>query len=216
MRRAKASDRRRCAIRCRPAGRPSGGCAWNQLWNGARADASHSGRDSCLYVPSVIVKPNAGLPKQKDGQVYYDVDPDQFAQTMEKIVHMGSLRHWRLLWDDARAYPRHGRKNERTVRYPSIPQRSDHRIFLREGGLLGEKPVIIGERINPTGKKKFKQALKDHDLDYILKEGITQQDKGAHILDVNVGLPDIDESAMMQEVVTRPERDQPAAPDRYR
>ena len=53
----------------------------------------------------------------------------------------------------------------------------------------------------PTGKKKFKQALKDHDLDYILKEGIMQQDKGAHILDVNVGLPDIDEPAMMKEVV---------------
>ena len=61
--------------------------------------------------------------------------------------------------------------------------------------------MIIGERINPTGKKKFKQALKDHDMDYILKEGITQQDKGAHILDVNVGLPDIDEPAMMKEVI---------------
>ena len=67
--------------------------------------------------------------------------------------------------------------------------------------VLGEKPIIIGERINPTGKKKFKQALKEHDLDYILREGIIQQDNGAHILDVNVGLPDIDESAMMCEVV---------------
>ena len=55
----------------------------------------------------------------------------------------------------------------------------------------------------PTGKSKFKQALKEHNLDYILKEGITQQDKGAHILDVNVGLPDIDEVVMMKEVVRR-------------
>ena len=55
---------------------------------------------------------------------------------------------------------------------------------------LGGKPMIIGERINPTGKKKFKQALKDHDIDYILREAISQQDAGAHILDVNVGLPD--------------------------
>ena len=70
--------------------------------------------------------------------------------------------------------------------------------------ILGGKPMIIGERINPTGKKKFKQALKDHDMDYILKEGITQQDKGAHILDVNVGLPDIDEPAMMKEVIMEP------------
>ena len=64
---------------------------------------------------------------------------------------------------------------------------------------LGEKPIIIGERINPTGKKKFKQALKEHDLDYILREGIIQQDNGAHILDVNEDFPDIDESAMMCE-----------------
>ena len=68
--------------------------------------------------------------------------------------------------------------------------------------ILGKKPLIIGERINPTGKKRLKQALKEHDIDYILKEGITQQEKGAHILDVNVGLPDINESEMMKEVVT--------------
>ena len=67
--------------------------------------------------------------------------------------------------------------------------------------VLGDCPVIIGERINPTGKKRFKQALKEHDIDYILKEGIRQQEQGAHILDVNVGLPDIDEPAMMEEVV---------------
>ena len=67
--------------------------------------------------------------------------------------------------------------------------------------VLGKGSKIIGERINPTGKKKFKQALKDHDLDYILKEGILQEENGAHILDVNVGLPDIDETAMMVEAV---------------
>ena len=67
--------------------------------------------------------------------------------------------------------------------------------------ILGERPVIIGERINPTGKKRFKQALKEHDLDYILREGILQQDAGAHILDVNVGLPDIDEAAILTEAV---------------
>ena len=67
---------------------------------------------------------------------------------------------------------------------------------------IGDRPVVIGERINPTGKSKFKQALKDHNIDYILKEALTQQDKGAHILDVNVGLPDIDEVSMMEEVVT--------------
>ena len=75
-------------------------------------------------------------------------------------------------------------------------------------------PRIIGERINPTGKKKFKEALKNEDMDYILKEAITQQDKGAHILDVNVGLPDIDEVAMMEKSCKRTaERDQSSTSD---
>lgn len=66
---------------------------------------------------------------------------------------------------------------------------------------LGGRPVIIGERINPTGKSKFKQALRDHNIDYILEEGVKQEDSGAHILDVNVGLPEIDEAAMMETIV---------------
>ena len=61
------------------------------------------------------------------------------------------------------------------------------------------KPLIIGERINPTGKSKFKQALRDHDMEYIYKEGLTQEEKGAQILDVNVGLPEIDEPALMKK-----------------
>lgn len=66
---------------------------------------------------------------------------------------------------------------------------------------IGKVPVIIGERINPTGKSKFKQALRDHNMTYILEEGTKQADSGAHILDVNVGLPEIDETAMMKDTV---------------
>ena len=66
---------------------------------------------------------------------------------------------------------------------------------------FGKAPILIGERINPTGKKKLKQALKDNDITYILNEGITQEEKGAQVLDVNVGLPEIDEVAMMETVV---------------
>ena len=66
---------------------------------------------------------------------------------------------------------------------------------------LGKKPMIIGERINPTGKSKFKQALRDQNMEYILEEGVKQADSGAHILDVNVGLPEIDEVAMMKRTV---------------
>ena len=61
--------------------------------------------------------------------------------------------------------------------------------------------MIIGERINPTGKKRFKQALRENDTDYILTEGLKQEEAGAHILDVNVGLPEIDEPAMMENIV---------------
>ena len=149
----------------------------------------------------VIVKPNAGLPKQKDGVTYYDVEPEAFADTMEQIVKKGAAavggccgttpEHIRAMAERCRGIPvKAAEKKELTV-VSSYGQA----VFLEEGS------KIIGERINPTGKKKFKQALKDHDLDYILKEGIMQQDKGAHILDVNVGLPEIDEPAMMKEVV---------------
>ena len=66
---------------------------------------------------------------------------------------------------------------------------------------ISDYPVLIGERINPTGKKRFKQALKENDIGYILQEGINQQKRGVHILDVNVGLPDIDETKMLTDVV---------------
>ena len=67
---------------------------------------------------------------------------------------------------------------------------------------IGNKSVIIGERINPTGKKKLKEALRNGDMNYILTEAVNQAEKGVHILDVNVGLPEIDEKAMMYSAVT--------------
>ena len=153
----------------------------------------------------VIVKPNAGLPKQKNGEVYYDVRPEEFAEVMARIVKKGAC----LAGGCCGTTPKHIREMVRQVKegdiFPSCipPVKKSHTVVSSYGTavFLGKKPVIIGERINPTGKKKFKQALKDHDLDYILKEGINQQDRGAHILDVNVGLPGIDEKAMMVEVV---------------
>ena len=66
---------------------------------------------------------------------------------------------------------------------------------------IGKAPVIIGERINPTGKKRFKEALRQNDINYILGEGIAQNKKGVSILDVNVGLPEIDEAEMMVNVI---------------
>ena len=149
----------------------------------------------------IIVKPNAGLPKQRDGQTYYDVDPDQFAELMEKITQMGAA----VIGGCCGTTPDHIRRmKELCEDIPVIPVREKEFTVVSSYGqsvFLGNGSKIIGERINPTGKKRFKQALKEHDLDYILREGITQQDHGAHILDVNVGLPDIDEPALMKEVV---------------
>lgn len=154
----------------------------------------------------VIVKPNAGLPKQKDGNVYYDVEPDEFAEIMQKAVELGAG----VVGGCCGTTPAHIRaliRKTEGLRELSERKREpakDHTIVSSYGKavILGEEPCIIGERINPTGKKRFKHALKEHDIDYILREGISQQDAGAHILDVNVGLPDIDEPALMKEVVT--------------
>ena len=149
----------------------------------------------------VIVKPNAGLPKQREGEVYYDVDPEHFAEAMCRIVKKGAC----VIGGCCGTTPAHIKAmTERCAGLvPAVPTSKKETVVSSygQGVVLGDRPVIIGERINPTGKRKFKQALKEHDLDYILREGITQQEKGAHILDVNVGLPDIDEVSMMREVV---------------
>ena len=149
----------------------------------------------------IIVKPNAGLPKQKNGETYYDVEPDEFARIMQEVVKGGAC----VIGGCCGTTPEHIKKLvEECKDLPLRKIEKKHDTIVSSYGqavILDDMPRIIGERINPTGKKKFKEALKNEDMDYILKEAITQQDKGAHILDVNVGLPDIDEVAMMEKVV---------------
>lgn len=150
----------------------------------------------------VIVKPNAGLPKQKDGITVYDVVPETFGEMMREIAENGAAviggccgttpEHIRMMVNDCRNIPYEIQTKKNLTMVSSYGKTV----------IFGEESKIIGERINPTGKKKFKQALVERDIDYILKEGIRQEDQGAHILDVNVGLPDIDEAAMMKEAVT--------------
>lgn len=149
----------------------------------------------------VIVKPNAGLPKQIDGKTVYDVHADEFALYMKEIAEKGAV----LIGGCCGTTPEHISRMIQLCKDVSIKKQTakTHTLVSSYGKsvCMGNGSKIIGERINPTGKKKFKQALKDHDLDYILNEAITQQDMGAHILDVNVGLPDIDEPAVMCEVI---------------
>ena len=149
----------------------------------------------------VIVNPNAGLPRSEGGRTVYDIDADEFAGTMREIVEMGAC----VVGGCCGTTPEHIRKTialckDQAARMPEKKNRTVISSYA-QAVEIDKNPVLIGERINPTGKSKFKQALRDHNLEYILREGVAQQDNGAHVLDVNVGLPEIDEAAMMEEVV---------------
>ena len=151
----------------------------------------------------IIVNPNAGLPRSENGKTVYDIDADEFAYLMEQIADLGV----QALGGCCGTTPAHIRKMiERCKNHYFVPPVSKHRTVVSsfsQAVEISAKPVIIGERINPTGKSKFKAALRENNIEYILSEGLTQEDNGAHILDVNVGLPEIDEPAMMERVVTK-------------
>ncbi len=149
----------------------------------------------------VVVNPNAGLPRSEGGMTVYDIDADEFAAAVKDIVEMGAC----VVGGCCGTTPEHIRKTVALCKdFPAVmPDKKDRTVVssYSQAVIIGRNPVIIGERINPTGKSRFKQALREHNLEYILREGVTQQDNGAHVLDVNVGLPEIDEPAMMTEVV---------------
>ena len=125
----------------------------------------------------IIVKPNAGLPKQRDGKTYYDVTEDEFAAYMEQIVRMGAC----VIGGCCGTTPEHIRAMTAVcLEIPYEPAGKKNLTMVSSYGktvIFGEESKIIGERINPTGKKKFKQALVERDMDYILREGIRQEDE---------------------------------------
>ena len=150
----------------------------------------------------VAVKPNAGLPQSRDGKTVYDVSPEEFATEMAEMVRAGV----RVVGGCCGTTPAYiAQLVEKTKEIPLIPiHKKDFSVvssYTHAVCFEDSKPILIGERINPTGKKRFKQALVEHDLDYILNEGLRQQECGVQVLDVNVGLPDIDESQMLCETV---------------
>ena len=149
----------------------------------------------------VILKANAGLPQSVDGKTVYNISAAEFSKITARLVADGvslaggccgtTPEYIRLLKSEIGGVVKTGiEKKDFTV-----VSSSSHAVF------FSDSPVLIGERINPTGKKRFKEALRENDLDYILSEGIKQQDAGAHVLDVNVGLPEIDEPKMLENVV---------------
>lgn len=149
----------------------------------------------------IIVKPNAGLPKVVDGMTVYDVDEEEFSNDLKKLVEKGA----RVVGGCCGTTPKYiealVRKTEGIE--PTKIVEKDYTVVSSYSHAVRfeETPIIIGERINPTGKKRLKEALKEGDVDYLLREGISQQERGAMILDVNVGLPEIDEVKMLDRVV---------------
>ncbi len=148
----------------------------------------------------IMAQPNAGLPQIENGQTVYMVGPEQFARESERMAIAGAS----VLGGCCGTTPEHIRAlSDRCGGYVPKVTEKRHTVVASysKAVYLDDRPVIIGERINPTGKKKFKEALRNGDIDYILNEAFKQRDAGAHILDVNVGLPEIDECQMMERAV---------------
>ncbi len=148
----------------------------------------------------VFVKANAGMPKNEGGKTVYDISADEFAEATAAMVRSGAHgaggccgtnpEYIRKLVQKLR------RVSAKIIEKKNISCVSSYTHAVK----FGAAPVLIGERINPTGKKLLKEALRSRDIDYVLQEGFKQQDRGVHILDVNVGLPEIDETEMMKRV----------------
>ncbi|MBQ9428781.1 MAG: homocysteine S-methyltransferase family protein [Clostridia bacterium] len=149
----------------------------------------------------VIFKPNAGLPESVGGKTVFDVSADEFADTVAGAVAAGV----RVVGGCCGTTPDYIRALTAKLHGLSPLPVTNKEITLvssyTRAVVFDKSPVLIGERINPTGKKRFKQALLENDTDYILTEGITQQEKGADVLDVNVGLPEIDEKSVLKNAV---------------
>lgn len=149
----------------------------------------------------VIVNPNAGLPRSEKGKTVYDINAAEFAEVMKEIVESGAC----IVGGCCGTTPEHIKKTVELCKALPVrlPEKKNRTVVssYAQAVVIDKDPVIIGERINPTGKSKFKQALRDHNLEYILREGVAQQENGAHVLDVNVGLPEIHEPSLMVEVI---------------
>ncbi|MBQ8164648.1 MAG: homocysteine S-methyltransferase family protein [Clostridia bacterium] len=148
----------------------------------------------------VIMKPNAGLPKSVNGKTVFDVTAEEFSDEVASLMKKGV----RVAGGCCGTTPEYIKALAvKTADFAAVPVEPKNITVVSSytHAIKFDEPILIGERINPTGKKRFKQALIENDIDYILSEGVRQQEKGVHILDVNVGLPDIDEPKMLKTAV---------------
>lgn len=151
----------------------------------------------------IFVKPNAGLPKLVDGETRFLVTSDEFAKNVVKLVHAGA----RIVGGCCGTTSAHIAAVKAALESESIAKRAivKKRTIVTSGVRSVEIPfndsIIIGERINPTGKKKLREAYKAGDMAYILREAVAQVDAGSHILDVNAGVPGIDEASTLEATI---------------
>ncbi len=149
----------------------------------------------------VLLKPNAGLPKDINGKTVFDVSAEEFSAELREIVSLGA----RVAGGCCGTTPEYIKALSEKVKdlspKPVIKKNITAVSSFSHTVEFGKEPVLIGERINPTGKKRLKAALLENDMDYILSEGVKQQEKGVHILDVNVGLPEICEKEVLKNAV---------------
>lgn len=149
----------------------------------------------------VILMPNAGIPREENGKTVFDVSASDFAFELEKLAQKG-LRIMGGCCGTTPEYIKAVAERTKNIEIKPIEKKNITAVSSYTHAVeFEETPVLIGERINPTGKKRFKQALIEHDIDYILAEGIKQHEAKADILDVNVGIPDIDEIEMLTSAV---------------
>ncbi len=150
----------------------------------------------------IAVSPNAGLPQIVGGQTVFNVGPDEFAADAVKLAEGGAA----ILGGCCGTTPAHLAAVVAACR-ELTPQPISQNIptaatSYNGAAVFGRRPLLVGERLNPTGKARLKQALREGDMPYILDMGVEQSERGADVLDINVGLPELDEPTVMTEVVT--------------
>lgn len=149
----------------------------------------------------VMIQPNAGLPKLRDGETVYDLTASEFAEEIKIMASKGVSVFGGCCGTDP-DFIRTVKENLKDLKPLKLENKKlTTACSFKNTVIIGEGVKIIGERINPTGKKKLKEALRNKDIDYIISEAIVQKDTGSDILDVNLGLPEIDEKEMMKKVV---------------
>ncbi len=149
----------------------------------------------------VLFMPNAGIPKIVDGQTTYDISVATFTEEVKKAVEYG-VRIVGGCCGTTPEYIKAVKEALKDIKPKKITPKNKTIVCSSLRSIeLGKQPVVIGERINPTGKKRFRQALLENDVAYILEEGLTEQENGADVLDVNVGIPDITEEEVLPRVI---------------